>query len=536
MKPSRLLILLPLLLVFPGFLDTLSVQAQVVECFSLGGWSTTVMPVAPAHHHEGALAILDGNMYLIAGFYGSGVPYNRVDVYDSTTNLWTPDPARPADLPDPIGISHIVGIADPVNNEIWVAGGYRGPDPGVAVDNVWRYSVATDTWTAGPPLPGPRASGAMVRVGRNVHYFGGLIDRTTVSNAHWVLDLDNVAAGWQPLAPMIDGRAHMNATLLNGRLYTIGGQYNHDFNLALGWPSAQDLPAVDVYDIATDTWTTLANLPSPRSHAETSIFTVDDRVMVIGGRDNSGGLLEFLSSVVTYDPLTDTWTEQRPLPVPRLGHVGAYLNGRIYVIAGADDVFSPVSTSFVSRVITDCTPTPAPAQPVVNEPPPNIGLYDPAISKLGFLLPGELGITGEQIEWVVTVRNTGTAGGSNITITDTLRPELRIDRVDSPTGTVAINGQTVTLTLNSLAPGDSVQFSIFTTVLNNPADGIIDNTACVNGGGVQEECATAPLITRLPQTGESPLWRARLLNSLWLLVGIGLIFGMIGIRRRHLRA
>jgi uncharacterized repeat protein (TIGR01451 family) len=151
---------------------------------------------------------------------------------------------------------------------------------------------------------------------------------------------------------------------------------------------------------------------------------------------------------------------------------------------------------------------------------PQIQVFDPAISKLGFLVPAQLGARGEQIEWVVTVSNVGAAAGNNVVITDTLRPELKIDRVNALGGTVSVSGQIVTVTFATIQPGQTFQFSIFTTV----TDGItVDNTACVQAAGIATECVTAPAIAFLPNTGETPLW-AHLLRGLAVLLVASSVF------------
>ncbi len=135
---------------------------------------------------------------------------------------------------------------------------------------------------------------------------------------------------------------------------------------------------------------------------------------------------------------------------------------------------------------------------------PSVAPYDPAISKVGFLLPGQVGITGEQLEWVVTVTNNGTTPAPNVTVTDSLVPALRVDRVEAPGATTSINGQDVTVTYATLNPGQTAQFSIFTTVLNGVE---VSNTACVNAPEGQR-CATGQVVRQLPQTGEPSRWRS----------------------------
>ena len=76
-------------------------------------------------------------------------------------------------------------------NTIWFAGGFKGKHPGPVTAEVWKYNVAADRWTEGPPLPERRAGGGLAVVGRTLHYVGGYkFDRDTNAGDHWSLSLD----------------------------------------------------------------------------------------------------------------------------------------------------------------------------------------------------------------------------------------------------------------------------------------------------------------------------------------------------------
>lgn len=98
----------------------------------------------------------------------------------------------------------------------------------------------------------------------------------------------------------------------------------------------------------------------------------------------------------------------------------------------------------------------------------------------------------------MTVSNSGGVTGYNIVVSDTLNAGLSIDSVDAPGASVSISGQTVTVTIPQLDPGQTYQFSIFTTVTSGTD---ISNTACITGYG---DCATAQVVRALPSTGEVP--------------------------------
>ena len=137
-------------------------------------------------------------------------------------------------------------------------------------------------------------------------------------------------------------------------------------------------------------------------------------------------------------------------------------------------------------------------------PAPAVNIFDPAISKIGFLLPGELGLAEEQVEWIITISNPSGVTGYDVAITDTLRPELRLDSVEISKGEASINGQTISVVIPVLEPGEVVTMNVFTTVLVG-ADriGEIENTVCALARDmVSETCSTGQVIANLPETGE----------------------------------
>jgi len=111
--------------------------------------------------------------------------------------------------------------------------------------------------------------------------------------------------------------------VLNGKIYVIGGQaLNDDAN-----------PAADVlmWDPNNPSaWQVLASLPQPRSHAVSDV--IDGQIVVA---DGAGPGEQILSSVVAYDPLTNTWsTVSDSLPAARLNPAGAIVDGRFVITTG----------------------------------------------------------------------------------------------------------------------------------------------------------------------------------------------------------
>jgi N-acetylneuraminic acid mutarotase len=121
---------------------------------------------------------------------------------------------------------------------------------------------------------------------------------------------------WIKKAAMNTGRQSYAASVVNNKVYVIGGRYT--------------LSLVTEYDPATDTWTTKATMPTPRMTVASGVG--DGKIYAIGGI--TAVYQPALSTVEEYDPATDTWTTKTPMPTGRGGHATAVVNGMIYIIGG----------------------------------------------------------------------------------------------------------------------------------------------------------------------------------------------------------
>ena len=103
----------------------------------------------------------------------------------------------------------------------------------------------------------------------------------------------------------------------NGKIYAIGG--NGEF-----------LPTnvVQELDTETQTWTLKANMPDARSSASVS---VNNGLIYISG---GGGAGIELNSLLWYDPVADTWNAGSPMSQSRSGAGGVAIDGQILVYGG----------------------------------------------------------------------------------------------------------------------------------------------------------------------------------------------------------
>ena len=153
----------------------------------------------------------------------------------------------------------------------------------------------------------------------------------------WVFTLllvvasSSFAGGWEQITELPTWRIGADAAAVNGKIYLIGGYDQHE-NLGGRAPA---LSTVDVYDTQTNTWHTVANMPTPRVAARTAVFS--NEIYTFGGYDRKGprGAFRYKKNVEMYDTGTDTWVKKRDMPTLRNGFMPAVVDGKIYIIGGS---------------------------------------------------------------------------------------------------------------------------------------------------------------------------------------------------------
>lgn len=141
----------------------------------------------------------------------------------------------------------------------------------------------------------------------------------------------NSSAQWIRKQDAPQYRSDLSESIVyKSKLYTFLGFYNHERDAD---------PTSDVYDPATDTYTSLAPIPDNAAVTHEKVVLIDSSVWLIGGRvgTNPGPLT---SAVWIYDINTDTWRHGPELKDPATGDPllwaagGAALLGRTLHIFG----------------------------------------------------------------------------------------------------------------------------------------------------------------------------------------------------------
>jgi Domain of unknown function (DUF1929)/Kelch motif len=161
-------------------------------------------------------------------------------------------------------------------------------------------TTGTGHWTAGPSSSfGSRdyGSAVMYDVGKIFMVGGGDPPTATAE----VIDINAGTGAWRSVASMAVARRQSNATILaDGRVLVTGGTNASGFN---GPPSNAAVLAAELWDPATERWTTLARMTHYRVYHSTALLLPDGRVLSVGsGAPAAAGLTDDFTAEIFTPP------------------------------------------------------------------------------------------------------------------------------------------------------------------------------------------------------------------------------------------
>jgi N-acetylneuraminic acid mutarotase len=235
---------------------------------------------------------------------------------------------------------------------------------GVAVANGKIYAIGSHgtneeydptalTWTTKQSVPTPRSSFGIAVHENKIYVMGGNVGFDSTTGFPILCSINEVydplTDTWESKKPMPTNRSQLNANVVNGKIYLIGGRTGGQY-------STVDLN--EVYDPETDSWTTKTPIPYPVVQYASAV--VDGKIYIMGGQDEFADSMN-LDIVQIYDPATDTWSFGTPMPnvvwqAAAGATTGVWAPKRIYVFGGlperslfgtdANQVYNPENDSW----------------------------------------------------------------------------------------------------------------------------------------------------------------------------------------------
>jgi N-acetylneuraminic acid mutarotase len=221
--------------------------------------------------------------------------------------------------------------------------GFGGCDPvnssfgECAVSRVAIYNAATDAWTVEAGTISVFSSNGVGAIGGKLYISGGYTgidagDRLE-SRALWAYN----PATHQSVrrADMPKFTAEGITGVIGDKLYVLPGNCDSNFWPQAGYCEREPIRRLYRYDPGTNKWG--ARKSAPHFHKGGAGGVIGGKFYVVGGL--SGSLA--VASLDVYDPATDTWTTRAA--IPKAGRaIGTALGGKLYVVVGLDAyVYNP---------------------------------------------------------------------------------------------------------------------------------------------------------------------------------------------------
>ncbi|WP_298484728.1 kelch repeat-containing protein [uncultured Maribacter sp.] len=268
--------------------------------------------------HEAAFVCVKDKFYLLGG---RGI--RPVSIYNAVTGVWTKG-AKP-----PIELHHFQPVV--YKNLVYVIGAMTGRYPGeTPVPNIYIYNVSTNRWYKGDTIPKERVRGST----GNVIYKDNVYISCGIKNGHigdhkkW-LDTYNLKTGeWQILPDAPIARDHFQATIVEDKIYLLGGRQSK----APDETFKHTIAEVNVFDIEKESWETMPNnLPTER--AGNMVTAIKKHIWVIGGESDNQPVAH--NEVEVLNTQTKEWYKKPSLQRGRHGSGIIVYKSACYVASGS---------------------------------------------------------------------------------------------------------------------------------------------------------------------------------------------------------
>ena len=196
-----------------------------------------------------------------------------------------------------------------------------------------------DVWTPKSPMLTARAGLGVVAVNGKIYAIGGMNNNSYLNVNE---EYDPVTDKWTTKTPMPTARSGFAIATYQNRIYVFGGTIGDSTTNSSGFTGI-----TQVYTPGTDTWTTKTSMPTPR--ADLSASVVNGKIYLIGGKKyvEHDPYYEESNINEVYDPGTDSWINKTSIPTATFGYASAVLDNKIYIIGGGIQFWERWDFTFV---------------------------------------------------------------------------------------------------------------------------------------------------------------------------------------------
>jgi hypothetical protein len=249
-------------------------------------WDAASASVTNTSTLRTTLYVIGGNPTL---FGGAGVITSAVKAYDVSANVWR------SKAPYPVRVRGTNGAVE-IKGKIYVSGGFtrrfdaqRGVYRLEVLRSLYMYDPATDKWTRLRDLPIAAVHGVSAAYNGMLYVAtGGGLWRYNPSTDSWEL-----------LGPIPHDPGYGGGGFVGGKLYLV-----------------EDLGAMDIYDVATNSWSTGPQRPIRRCSPASA--TLQAKLYLAGCRHDFDE--RDVLPLLVFDPKAGSWSEAAGPPGGATGY------------------------------------------------------------------------------------------------------------------------------------------------------------------------------------------------------------------------
>lgn len=272
----------------------------------------------------GFMAVSD-NAYIYVTGGGSDdttqINKGKIQKYDIANNTWSIFKTSTSIIQK----RYSAAILDSNNLYLFNGETKRGMNKKLEIVNLKTGEVSFGTDN---PLPVASAGACIYK--DNIYVFGGAISRKKpIIYSKNLYKYNITSKTWTKLADMPEAK-ETSGQIIDGKLYVIGGYY--------GRSSLK----VSIYDLATNTWENLNDLPWPISAHSTSVYKKN--IYIVGDYNN-------LSNIGYYNITNNAYSKVENNMIGRRHCSSLIINGKLFVIGGNQN--SPSSATLNSIQVAD---------------------------------------------------------------------------------------------------------------------------------------------------------------------------------------
>jgi Kelch motif len=179
------------------------------------------------------------------------------------------------------------------------------------------YNPGSGAWTTGPQLPAPGREWTLVALAEGGALLlgetkcGGIGPERKCLPTVTTYRLNLSSSEWSPAGPMHQARVGpVVVRLADGQVLVAGGFGDECPETFANGYSCRSLSSAEIYDPASNEWSTTASMPQARGGAVGTLLS-DGTVLVVGGDE--------AQDAVRYDPSVGNWTAAGKTASPRTG-------------------------------------------------------------------------------------------------------------------------------------------------------------------------------------------------------------------------